>query len=71
MKYKLIYLDNELSRGQDCVGKISIFNFDGQYFYFDAIRSSRVVSINKDLNRMEIQTRNSKYVFEEFEYEDD
>ena len=62
-KFKLIELDNKDSYGQVEVGEIGYFEYYGGTFFFRSLRSSTVESIVRIENRIEVQTRNSKYVF--------
>ena len=67
--FKLEKLDNKTSIGQDFVGNIDIFEFDGVVFYFGHLRSSRVQSIvctyddNNEPVEMKVTTKNSVYTF--------
>ena len=65
--FELIELDNKESFGMNCLNKTGEFSYDGIVFYFDAMRSSRVLSIKRDGSIMIVRTKNSEYTFREVE----
>lgn len=62
-KYELISVSNETTYGNNCVGIVSNFNFNGEVFYFDEMKSSKVKSISVSSELMLVQTKNTLYTF--------
>ena len=62
-QYELINTNNPNSYGNNCIGVVSTFHFDGELFYFDEMRSSKVSSISVYSDLMLVQTKNTLYTF--------
>ena len=57
-------LDNKESAGQQFVGRVDRFKYDGFRFYFGSLYSSYVLSIVSDMEgSMVVNTKNSVYTF--------
>ena len=65
--FKLISVDNEATKGNSAVGAKGRFDYDGNNFYFNHIRSSIVKSIITYENILEVQTKNSLYKFKKIQ----
>ena len=62
--YTLTSLDNPTSAGSAFLGKTFPFRYDGERFYFGALYSSTVSSIEHYEGKLTIITRNTVYKFE-------
>lgn len=62
--FKMIGCDNQGSVGYKYLGVVAKFNYNGNIFTFDSMYSSTVKSIVVEDNKMTVQTRNTKYIFE-------
>ncbi len=61
--FKLISIDNQISKGSREVGKTNEFNYDGNVFHFGSIQSSRVKSIIAHQEVLIVVTQNTLYTF--------
>ena len=63
MKYELTDVSNIESKEHKHIGEVNEFSFNGDYFTFGTIRSSRVFLIKSYKQFLEVVTKNSVYTF--------
>ena len=65
IQYKLIEVDNPNTYGQKCLGHIGPVIYNGIIFLFSHMQSSIVQEYKKVDDKLIIQTKNTKYTFQE------
>ncbi len=63
--FKLLSVDNAETKGNEAIGKVDNFYYNGKNIEFANIRTSRVISILKSEKKLVVKTKNSQYIFEE------